>query len=149
MRGLLYTASRDKVDVDTFHKDIQYALEKLGKSNFGFERTAVLYQILKAKDTRALGTSLLIIPELRVLVLTKRHVGSGNKIGNSYIHPHMRSSWCLFKLSKNREMYLRTLVRYMKSSTFEPGLTNWLKGQGHAILVNFSTDQMVIELTKI
>ena len=32
-------ASRDKVDVDTFHKSIQYALEKLGKS--GFERTAV------------------------------------------------------------------------------------------------------------
>ena len=37
----------------------------------------------------------------------------------------------------------------MKSLTFEPGLTNWLKGQGHAILGNFSTDQMVIELTKI
>ena len=29
---------------------------------------------------RALGTSLLIIPEVRVLVLTKRHVGSGNEI---------------------------------------------------------------------
>ena len=29
---------------------------------------------------KALGTSLLIIPELRVLVLTKRHVGSGNEI---------------------------------------------------------------------
>ena len=40
------------------------------------------YQILKAKDTRALGTSLLIIPELHVSVLTKRHVGSGNEIGN-------------------------------------------------------------------
>ena len=34
-------ASGDKVDVDTFHKGIQYALEKLGKSKFGFERTAV------------------------------------------------------------------------------------------------------------
>ena len=34
-------ASREKVDVDTFHKGIQYALEKLGKSKFGFERTAV------------------------------------------------------------------------------------------------------------
>ena len=45
MRGLVYVASRelsrDKVDVDTFHKGIQYALEKLGKSKFGFERTAV------------------------------------------------------------------------------------------------------------
>ena len=34
-------ASRDKVDVDVFHKGIQYALEKLGKLKFGFERTAV------------------------------------------------------------------------------------------------------------
>ena len=41
MRGLVYMACRDKVDVDTFHKGIQYALEKLGKSKFGFERTAV------------------------------------------------------------------------------------------------------------
>ena len=39
VRGCM--ASRDKVDVDTFHKGIQYALEKLGKSKFGFERTAV------------------------------------------------------------------------------------------------------------
>ena len=57
----------------------EYTLEKLGKSQFGFERTAA--SNLKAKDTRALGTSLLIIPALRVLVLTKRHVGSGNEIG--------------------------------------------------------------------
>ena len=41
MRGLVYLASRDKVDVDTFHEGIQYALEKLGKSKFGFERTTV------------------------------------------------------------------------------------------------------------
>ena len=41
MRGLVYMASRDKVDVYTFHKGIQYALEKLEKSKFGFERTAV------------------------------------------------------------------------------------------------------------
>ena len=35
MGGLVYNkASRDKVDVDAFHKDIQYALEKLGESNF-------------------------------------------------------------------------------------------------------------------
>ena len=42
LRGLVYTASRDKVDVDTFHKGIQYKLGKLGKSKFRFERTAVL-----------------------------------------------------------------------------------------------------------
>ena len=41
MRGLVYMASGDKVDADTFHKSIQYALEKPGKSKFGFERTAV------------------------------------------------------------------------------------------------------------
>ena len=44
------------------------------------------YQVLKAKATKALGTSLLIIPELRVLVLTKRHVGSGNEIGEAHKH---------------------------------------------------------------
>ena len=40
MRGLVYMVSKDKVDVDTFLKGIEYALEKLGKSKFGFERTA-------------------------------------------------------------------------------------------------------------
>ena len=41
MRGLVYMASRDEVNVDTFHKGIQCALEKLGKSKFGFESTTV------------------------------------------------------------------------------------------------------------
>ena len=41
MRSLVYMASRDKVDVGTFHKGIQYRLEMLGKSRFGFVRTAV------------------------------------------------------------------------------------------------------------
>ena len=39
MRGLASLASRDNVDVDTFHKGIQYALERLGKSKFGFKST--------------------------------------------------------------------------------------------------------------
>ena len=78
MHGLVYMASRDKVDVDAFHKGIQYGLEKLESRNLAFK--AQQYQILKAKATKALGTSLLTIPELRVLVLTKRHVGSGNEI---------------------------------------------------------------------
>ena len=77
MRGLVYMASRDKVEVDTFHKGIQYALEKLGKSKFGFERTAV--SNFKSKRHE----SSLIIPELRVLVLTKRDVGSVNEIEGS------------------------------------------------------------------
>ena len=41
MRALVSTASRDEVDVDAFHKGFQYTLEKLGKSRFGFESTAV------------------------------------------------------------------------------------------------------------
>ena len=42
IRGLVYLESRGEVDVNTFHKDIQYALERLRKSKFGFERTAVI-----------------------------------------------------------------------------------------------------------
>ena len=39
MRALVYLASRGEVDVDAFQNGIQCALEKLGKSKFGFERT--------------------------------------------------------------------------------------------------------------
>ena len=52
MHALVYMASRDKIDVDAFHKGIQYALEKLGKSKFGFERTVVS----KFKSKRRLGS---------------------------------------------------------------------------------------------
>ena len=74
--------------MDAFHKSIQYALERLGKSKFGFESTTV--SNFKSKGTKDLGTSLLIIPELRVLVLTKRHVGSGNEIGSSLDNNRVR-----------------------------------------------------------
>ena len=56
MRALVYMASRDKVDVVAFYKGIQYALEKIGKSKFGLERTAVSN------------------------FKSKRHKGSGNEI---------------------------------------------------------------------
>ena len=45
-------ASGDKFDVDMFHKSIQYALEKLGKSKSGFERTVVS----KFKRKRRVGS---------------------------------------------------------------------------------------------
>ena len=45
MRGLVYLASRDIFDVDTFNKSIQYAKEKLGKSKFGFERTGKRFPV--------------------------------------------------------------------------------------------------------
>ena len=51
MRALAFMASRDKFDVDASHKDIRYALEKLGKSKFGFERTVVS----KFKSKRRVG----------------------------------------------------------------------------------------------
>ena len=58
MRGLVYMASRDKVDVDTFLEGIQYVLEELGKSKFGFERTALSN------------------------FKSKRHEGSGNELAD-------------------------------------------------------------------
>ena len=72
-------ASRDKLDVDALHKGIQYALENLGSRNLALKEQQ--YQILKANNTWALGTILLlVIPVLHVSVLTKRHVSSGNEI---------------------------------------------------------------------
>ena len=41
-----FTTWRDKVNVDAFHKAIQYALEKLGKSNLAMKEQQ--YEILKA-----------------------------------------------------------------------------------------------------
>ena len=55
-RGLVYMASRDKVDVDTFHKGIQYALEKLGKSKFGFLSTTA--SNFKSKSHEGSGNKL-------------------------------------------------------------------------------------------
>ena len=60
MRALVCMASRDKVDVDGFHKGIQHALENLGTSKFGFERTTVSN------------------------FKSKRHEGSGNEIVNCF-----------------------------------------------------------------
>ena len=68
MRALVYLVSRDEVDVDAFHKGIQYTLEKLGKSKFGFERTAVSN------------------------FKSKRHEGSGNGIVDYSIQSSV--SWC-------------------------------------------------------
>ena len=56
MPGLVYMGSRDKVVEDTLHKGIQYVLEKLGKSKFGFERTAV--SNFKSKRHKGSGNEL-------------------------------------------------------------------------------------------
>ena len=56
MRGLVYMASRDKVDVDKFHQGIQYALERLEKSKFGFESATV--SNFKSKSHEGSGNEL-------------------------------------------------------------------------------------------
>ena len=84
MRGLVYMASRYKVDVDAFHKGIQYAMEKLGKSKFGFERTEVSN------------------------FESKRHVGSGDS-GNEIVD-YSRAP-CLCADQKARGLRERNCIR--------------------------------------
>ena len=82
-------ASRDKVDVDMFPKSIQYALEKLGKSKSGFERTVV------SKFKR------------------KRRVGSGNELVDYSRAP------CLGADQKARGLWERDcsrVVRFVKQA---------------------------------
>ena len=69
MRGLVYMAStsRNKVNVDTLHKGIQYALEKLGKSKFGFE--SITYAC-------PYGFESITVSNFK----SKRHESSGNEL---------------------------------------------------------------------
>ena len=67
------------------------------------------YQILKARNTRALGTSLLFIPELPVLVLTKRHVGSGNEIAQFTARTYYK-----FKMAANTRDNANLIFSYSK-----------------------------------
>ena len=105
MRGLVSMASRDKVDVDMFHKSIEYALEKLGKSKSGFERTVV------SKFKR------------------KRLVGSGNELIDYSRAPCLgadqraRGLWERDYLSPARVQPLYGAERKESSGT---GLTAWL-----------------------
>ena len=84
MRSLIYMAFRDKVDVDTFHKGIQYALKKLGKSKFDFERTAVSN------------------------FKSKRHEGSGNELVDYFRAP------CLGADQKARGLWERDWIDGMR-----------------------------------
>ena len=70
MRGWIYMASRDKVDVATFQKGIQYALEKVGKSKFGFECTTV--SSFKSKRHEGSGNELVDYSRAQCLRVTKR-----------------------------------------------------------------------------
>ena len=61
-----------------FHKDIQYALGKLGKSKFGFERTVV--SKFKGKGHVGSGNELVDYSRAPCLGADQRHVGSGIEI---------------------------------------------------------------------
>ena len=64
---------QDEVDVDAFQKDPQRHSIRTGKtrkSKFDFERTAV--SNFKSEKHEDSGNEIVIIPELRLLVLTKR-----------------------------------------------------------------------------
>ena len=75
-RGFVYMASRDKVDVDTLHKDIQYGI---GKSEFGFESTTV--SNFKSKRHQGPGNELVDYFKAPCLGADQKDVGSGNEIG--------------------------------------------------------------------
>ena len=98
MSGLVYTTSRDKVDVDTFHKGIQYALEKLGKSKVGSERT----EVSNFKSKRHEGSGNELVDYFRVLVLTKRHVSSGDEIDFPTAHDNSCCACAIHELKINR-----------------------------------------------
>ena len=66
-------ASRDKVDVDMFHKSIQYALEKPGNLKSGFERTVVS----KFKRKRRVGSGNELVDYSRAPCLGADHKARG------------------------------------------------------------------------
>ena len=96
MRGLVYMTSRDKIEVDTFHKGIQYVLEKLGKAKFGFERTAVSN------------------------FKSKRHEGSGNELVDYSRTP------CLGADQKACGLWERDWQTYFMKGILLGLLTDWL-----------------------
>ena len=99
---------------------------------------------------RVLGTSLLIIPELRVLVLTKEHVGSGNKIASLArahdrlhiqivrdfpqikIDSEINASFLLKERGKPR--FFSGICQLWNTISFEKIVPNWVcSGQGEEI----------------
>ena len=59
-----------------------------------------------------MGTSLLIIPELCVLVLTKRHVGSGNEIETTPSHCKLMADGMQWLSKSDYSIYISILVEF-------------------------------------
>ena len=66
--------------MDTFHKGIQDALEKLGKSKFGFERTAIAN--FKSKKHEGSGNELADYPRAPCLGAGKKARGLWGREAN-------------------------------------------------------------------
>ena len=113
MRGLVYMASRDKVDVDTFHKDIQYTLEKLGKSKFGFERTAV--SNFKSKRHEDSGNELVDYSRAPCLGADQKARGllerDWRKKSPDNLHAHAQNA-AIFPSKSGEKPYLEVFSRF-------------------------------------
>ena len=86
--------SRDKVDVDMFHKSIQYALEKLGESKSGFERTVAL----KFKRKRRVGSGNELVDYSRAPCLgaDQKARGLWERDWSNRIHRTKKDGGCTF-----------------------------------------------------
>ena len=81
--------SRDKADVDMFHKSIQYAPEKLGKSKSGFERTVVS----KFKRKRRVGSGNELVDYSRAPCLGADQKARGFWERDCYLHYCAVNRW--------------------------------------------------------
>ena len=137
MRGLVYMASRDKVDVDTFHKGIQYSLEKLEKSKFGFESTTV--SNFKSKSHEGSGNELIDYSRAPCLGADQKARGLWERDWTRF--PPGGKGWLQGK--KRASMFLRWI-----NQSYNPWFQNWssIPNQCHLIFSEMVDSQNRDEL---
>ena len=99
MHGLVYMASRDKVDVDKFHQGIQYALERLEKSKFGFESATV--SNFKSKSHEGSGNKLVDYSRAPCLGADQKARGLWER---DWIDDNARSFWGSIVKTKHQSL---------------------------------------------
>ena len=111
-------ASRDKVDVDTFHKGIQYALESLGKSKFGLESTTV--SNFKSKSHEGSGNELVDYSRVPCLSADQKARGLWERDWHLKGHSqpvHMRIRYHLVaNLHITKSRFILILIKYDKNN---------------------------------
>ena len=116
-------ASRNKVDVDMFHKNIQYALEKLGKSKFGFERTVVS----KFKRKRRVGSGNELVDYSRAPCLGADQKAPGLWERDCSLHVSLVVSlprYTIATLSRRGHAYFMVTLRGVICPKFDPNNTS-------------------------